>query len=934
MRGILALVLTFLVASSFSGVPAFTRMSSDAIDQNTLGVEKKVVVGSSSGTSADQAPILVVEPRAGLAAFWNYKGGVLVSIIVRAFLLRNIGSEGDVEMTIYPLVDLERYQFRAPPGELSTSVHIKKDECIDISYTLWRGGGDNYFTLYWSMQCNSVNGTHSIHLDFIGGFLWKYNGLRWDLKGSFNVELGTSCQLARLATAFSSQEIFDSESEGYRVQVDTSGLPSVESVCFSYSFSNDSTDWSSWESALGSSGSTYWYDIPRDVWIVHVNEEVMCKGRISAGGETIYTSTALGKISDDDTGPLLSNLQAMGKIDYSYLGSYRIQIDATDPEGIGTVWFCYNFAWWGWENVDAWLNESLAAQYSGHLGSTYWYDIPRQVWHRLDIIGQTIYFIAYVEDSDNDRVNDRKSTFSDLYPGWGEESGINEPSPSAGEDTIAKLVNMNNTDDYLELKANGVFYLRENGIEVSGTWNVWSPNKIQLVGFDHVIIGYGTIDGDTLIDPDGNVWREMDSRIDTTPPIAEAIPDQTVKEDTLTRFYGSNCYDKSGITRYEWTFFDGTLKTLTGKVVEYTFSTPGIYIVTLNVSDAFGNWNTDTFTITVRDATPPTIESFIRIPSDADPGQKVTISVKVTDMGSGVKNVYLFYTVNNGSSWEAHRTMDYNAATGCYETTIPGQTVGTWVKYRITAYDNAGNSRAEDNSGQYYSYNVVPEFPSFPILPLFIITTLLAITVYRRKRSIGLQSTEETAIHTVRIRNRCSRRKLTQENRNNTSAAERNWHKDRRSMQAQMDRVKRESHDYNCKLSRKEHQPKNMRSLTQTGEHAQRFAPKKRENLPQDKRANRATLPLKSKKEGSFKTAESTHKPDNPSHPKALVRNNALPSNTRHISCTTVPRTQENRQHNVLRKPGSGTLSNRKRQLPRKNCKNRGRDHSTVGSRL
>jgi hypothetical protein len=706
MKRIVAFVLTFLVASSFFGV-----------------------LGSTT------TPILVVEPETGLTAFWNYKGGFLVSIEVRAFLLRNIGSEGDVEMTIHPLVDFDRYQLREPQGELSTSVHAKKNERIRISYTLWVVGGlDHYFTLYCSIQCDSVNGTHSIHLDFYGAFLWEYNGLRWSLKRNFNVDLETSCQLAKLDTAFSKPEIFDSESESYRVQVDTSGLPSVESVCFSYSFSSDSADWSSWESALGSSGRTYWYDIPQDIWFSHLNEEVTCHARISTGGETIYTPTALGRISDDDTtGPLLSGLQSMGKIDYSYPGSYRIQIDATDPKGISAVWFCYNFAWWGWENVDAWLNQSLAARSSGHSGSTYWYDIPRQVWHRLDIIGQTIYFIAYVEDADNDRVNDRNSTFSDLYPGWGEESGINGPSPSAGEDIIAKLVNMNSTDNYLEFKANGVFYLRENGREVSGTWNVWSANKIQLVGFDHVIIGYGTIDGDTLIDPDGDVWRETDSGLDTTPPIAEAIPDQTVKEDTLTRFDGSNCYDKSGITRYEWTFFDGTLKTLTGKVVEYTFSTPGIYIVTLNVSDAFGNWNTDTVTVTVRDATPPTIESLIHIPSgNADPGQEVTISAKTTDVSSGVKNVYLFYTVNNGSSWETHRTMNYNAATGCYETTIPGQTVSTCVKYRITAYDNAGNSRTEDNSGQYYSYKIIPEFRSLAILSLFMIIMLLAAIFCKR----------------------------------------------------------------------------------------------------------------------------------------------------------------------------------------------------------
>ncbi len=81
--------------------------------------------------------------------------------------------------------------------------------------------------------------------------------------------------------------------------------------------------------------------------------------------------------------------------------------------------------------------------------------------------------------------------------------------------------------------------------------------------------------------------------------------------------------------------------------------------------------------------------------------------------------------------------MDYDTATGRFETTIPGQTVGTWVKYRITAYDNAGNSGTEDNLGQYYSYEIIPEFPSSAVLSIFFMATLLAVTVYRRKTKIG-----------------------------------------------------------------------------------------------------------------------------------------------------------------------------------------------------
>jgi len=95
--------------------------------------------------------------------------------------------------------------------------------------------------------------------------------------------------------------------------------------------------------------------------------------------------------------------------------------------------------------------------------------------------------------------------------------------------------------------------------------------------------------------------------VDTTPPVADAGPDQTVNEDTLVTFDGSNSYDNVGIKSYKWTFMDaGTVQTLTGIKPTYTFTTPGSYTVILNVSDTTGNWAVDEVKITVLDITKPT----------------------------------------------------------------------------------------------------------------------------------------------------------------------------------------------------------------------------------------------------------------------------------------------------------------------------------------
>jgi hypothetical protein len=81
--------------------------------------------------------------------------------------------------------------------------------------------------------------------------------------------------------------------------------------------------------------------------------------------------------------------------------------------------------------------------------------------------------------------------------------------------------------------------------------------------------------------------------------------------------------------------------------------------------------------------------------------------------------------------------FSFNVATGYYETTIPGQLNGTWVKYEIKAYDNAGNYRIENNAGQYYVYQVtVPEFPSLLAVFLLMAATLLILVICKRKHGV------------------------------------------------------------------------------------------------------------------------------------------------------------------------------------------------------
>jgi len=179
--------------------------------------------------------------------------------------------------------------------------------------------------------------------------------------------------------------------------------------------------------------------------------------------------------------------------------------------------------------------------------------------------------------------------------------------------------------------------------------------------------------------------------------------------------------------------FDGTALTKLEKVAigllnQIVWSPDG------SVALIAGSYTVLQYSESTSDSTSPIIQPPSHSPSDnVPPNQDVRISVYVADFQSGVKNVTLSYVIDNGTSGKDVE-MNYDFETGFYEATIPGQTLETRVEYQIMAYDNAENKAVENRSGEYYGYDVIPEFPSPIVLPLFIVATLLAVIAYRRKR--------------------------------------------------------------------------------------------------------------------------------------------------------------------------------------------------------
>jgi glucose/arabinose dehydrogenase len=138
------------------------------------------------------------------------------------------------------------------------------------------------------------------------------------------------------------------------------------------------------------------------------------------------------------------------------------------------------------------------------------------------------------------------------------------------------------------------------------------------------------------------------------------------------------------------------------------------------------------YNIQAVDTTPPHIGAPLHMPQEPTPADNVSIFVNVTDAASGVQQVLLSYS--NDSTW-TNRTM-LPTERDTFTADIPAMPNQTNVKYKIVAYDNFNNSAVNDNTGLYFTYTVIPEFPSM-IVPLLIIATLLAATVHRTRDTRG-----------------------------------------------------------------------------------------------------------------------------------------------------------------------------------------------------
>jgi len=156
-------------------------------------------------------------------------------------------------------------------------------------------------------------------------------------------------------------------------------------------------------------------------------------------------------------------------------------------------------------------------------------------------------------------------------------------------------------------------------------------------------------------------------------------------------------WDKNGTRNFRW---DTT-----------AFADGSSHVFNVIANDLAGNTANASATM-FSDNTPPLITNVDWNPKNPSPGDKVTVTVTVTDATSGVEMVNLWYT--NSTFLFSNQQMTFKD--GVWSGIIPGQLDGTKVQLLVEAFDKADNSAKTQSP---YTYNV--GYSSLPILLLLII---------------------------------------------------------------------------------------------------------------------------------------------------------------------------------------------------------------------
>jgi len=172
------------------------------------------------------------------------------------------------------------------------------------------------------------------------------------------------------------------------------------------------------------------------------------------------------------------------------------------------------------------------------------------------------------------------------------------------------------SDSYLQIFSNDIQYgasninLRPTNLLLHVTLVPANPDLVTAPSISHSFTIKENV-GSVLIGPYGPIRScfMISKYLDLTDPVANAGQDLTAFVGENIEFDGSASYDNTGITSYKWDFGDGNQYILPydeGQSPYHSYDSPGTYNVTLTVTDAVGNFASDSITVKILDPNPVT----------------------------------------------------------------------------------------------------------------------------------------------------------------------------------------------------------------------------------------------------------------------------------------------------------------------------------------
>lgn len=245
-------------------------------------------------------------------------------------------------------------------------------------------------------------------------------------------------------------------------------------------------------------------------------------------------------------------------------------------------------------------------------------------------------------------------------------------------------------------------------------------NKTLTIKGPHNFDNSGRGEGNPMYH--GAPWIEFNVTYPRDGPYAVAGPDRIITSGQVVRFDGSESSGARTIANWTWTFEDAGVKNMYGVSPIYNFTTPGVYLVTLDVRDTGGNHDTDSLKVMVY-AHPSA--SFVVSPASGDVSTSFVFNATgSSDLVDATGLLRVRWDWNGDSSWDTAWSTSKEVM---HEFTSPGT-----YDVKCQVMNSAGLTNETVQS--IVVTQVIPEFGNAVLTVMSIAGVIVATSSLRRTR--------------------------------------------------------------------------------------------------------------------------------------------------------------------------------------------------------